>query len=108
MNVTKKTLSKIMTAVWVIGLILSGFLLSVPPARVPIFIGLTCIAMFPLIFGSRRYQIFGIVAVAGSLMLTYWEYEAGLRHKARMEHFRQKITEQHSATNIQPSEINTP
>ena len=88
---TKKSFPRIATAIWVAGLVLSGFLLSVPPARVPIFIGLACIAVIPLILGSRRYQIVGIVAVTGSLMLAYWEHEAGLRIHARMERLKQTV-----------------
>ena len=97
-----------MTAVWVAGLVLSGFILSVPPARVPIFIGLACIAMVPLIFGSCRYQIIGIIAVAGSLMLANWEYEAGLRFHARMERLKLEINQKQQMTNIPPSQFHNP
>jgi hypothetical protein len=108
MNITKKSLPKIVTAVWVTGLILSSFILSVPPARVPIFIGLACIAIVPLIFGSRHYQIFGIVAVVGSLMLAYWEYEAGLRFHARMARLKLEINQKQQTTNMLPSQFHNP
>jgi membrane protein implicated in regulation of membrane protease activity len=84
----KQSIARIATVVWVIGLVLTGLMLSVPPANVLLYIGLACIAIIPLVFGSRRYQIFGIVAAAVSLMLAYWEYEAGLRVQARMERLK--------------------
>jgi membrane protein implicated in regulation of membrane protease activity len=102
MKITKESFPRIATTVWVIGLVLTGFDLSIPPARVPIFVGLACIASVPLVFGSRWYRVFGIVGVAVSLFLAYGEYESGKLQKARMERFRQKIAEQHSATNSQP------
>jgi len=95
----KQSIVRIATAVWVIGLVLSGFLLSIPPARVPIFIGLAFIGLIPLVLGTRRYQVFGITAVAGSLMLAYWEHAAGLRTRARMERLHQATEKVNSTTN---------
>ena len=108
MKQAKQSSVKIATAIWVIGLVLSGFLLSVPPARVPIFIGLACIATIPLIFGSRRYQIIGITAVAGSLMLAEWEHEAGLRVHARMERLKLEMNQKQSITNAFFSQLQKP
>jgi hypothetical protein len=104
----KKSIVRIATVVWVIGLVLTGLMLSVPPANVPLYIGLACIGIIPLVFGSRRYQIFGIVAVAGSLMLAYWEYEAGLRFHARMERIKLEINQNQQATNATPSQSQKP
>jgi len=104
----KKSIVRIATVVWVIGLVLTGLMLSVPPANVPLYIGLACIAIIPLIFGSRRYQIFGIVAVAGSLMLAYWEYEAGLRFHARMERIKLEINQKQQMTNTPASQSQKP
>ncbi|HZL80042.1 MAG TPA: hypothetical protein VFC17_14495 [Candidatus Limnocylindrales bacterium] len=104
----KKSIVRITTVVWVIGLVLTGLMLSAPPANVPLYIGLACIAIFPLIFGSRRYQIFGIVAVAGSLMLAYWEYEAGLRFHARMERIKFEINQKQQMTNTPASQSQKP
>ncbi|HEY3932458.1 MAG TPA: hypothetical protein VGM58_08825 [Verrucomicrobiae bacterium] len=95
----KQSIVRITTVVWVVGLVLTGLMLSVPPANVPLYIGLACIAIIPLIFGSRRYQIFGIVAVVSSLMLAYWEYEAGLRFHVRMERIKLEINQKQQATN---------
>jgi hypothetical protein len=95
----KQSIVRAATAVWLIGLVLSGFLLSIPPARVPLFIGLAFIALIPLVLGARRYQIFGIAAVVGSLMLAYWEHEAGLRETADRKRFYQMLLKQNSITN---------
>jgi integral membrane sensor domain MASE1 len=90
---------RIASAVWVIGLVLTGFLLSVPPADLPLFIGLACIAIVPLIYGSRRYKIFGAIALIASLLLACVEYQAGIKHKERMQRLRQKISEKNQAKN---------
>jgi len=74
--------------------------LSVPPADLPLYIGLAFIAIIPLVFGSRRYQIFGIVAVIGSLMLAYLEHEAGLRIHAQLE-----INKKLQPTNMPPTQF---
>jgi uncharacterized membrane protein len=95
----KTSFVKIASGVWIIGLIMSGFLLSVPPDDVPVFIGLACIGSIPLIFGSRRYQIFGITAVAGSLMLAYWDYQTGLRIRARHERLTSRAVQNDKPTN---------
>jgi hypothetical protein len=108
MNKIKLSSVRIATAVWIIGLVLSGFLLSVPPARVPIFFGLGGIAVIPLVFGSRRYQIFGIAAVVGSLMLAYWEYEAGLRIHAQMERQKLEMHQKDQTTNAPSNEPRKP
>jgi hypothetical protein len=104
----KQSIVRIATIVWVIGLLLTGLDLSVPPANVPLFIGLCCMAVIPLVFGSRHYQVFGIVAVAGSLMLAYWEYDAGLRFHARLERLRLQINQNQQTTNIPPSQLRNP
>ena len=64
-------------------------MLSVPPANVPLYIGLACIAIIPIIFGSRIYRIFGTVALACSLLFAFGEHKAGIVHKEKMEHLRQ-------------------
>ena len=84
----------IATGVWVVGLLVTASMLSVPPANVPLYIGLACIAIIPLIFGSRGYRIFGVIALAYSLMAALGEHQAGIRQKEKMEDFRQ-----HWATN---------
>ena len=107
----KQSIARIATTVWVIGFVLIFFgisPLSVPPADLPLYIGLACIAIIPLVFGSRRYRIFGIVAVAGSLMLAYWEYEAGLRFHARLERLKQGIIQKQQATNAPTSQSQKP
>ena len=95
----KQSIVKIASAVWLVGLVLSGFLLSIPPDRVPVFLGLACIAIVPMVLGSRRFQIFGIAAVASSVMLAYWEHEAGLREKAQWQRMRQMILQRNAETN---------
>jgi hypothetical protein len=104
----KKSIVRVATVVWMVGLVLTGLDLSVPPANVPLFIGLACIAVIPLILGSRRYQIFGIVAVAGSLMLAFWEHEAGLRFHARLKRLKMEINQKQQTTNSPPSQLRNP
>ncbi len=95
----KQSIVRVATAVWVIGLVLTGFFLSVPPANVPIFIGLACIAIVPLVFGTRRFQIFGIAAIAVSLMLAYGEHLMGMRLKIQKQRIRQILLQSNSISN---------
>jgi hypothetical protein len=87
----KKPIVKIATVVWVIGLVLTGMMLSVPPANVPLYIGLACIAIIPLVFGTCRYQIFGVAALALSLLLAVGEHNAGIKHQDKMRLLRESI-----------------
>lgn len=95
----KKSIVRIATVLWAIGLVLTGLMLSVPPANVPLYIGLACIAIIPLVFGSRRYQIFGAVALALSLLLVVGEHNAGIKFQEKMRLLREKIERQYGNTN---------
>jgi hypothetical protein len=95
----KKSLVKIMAMVWVIGTVLTMGILSIPPANLPLYLGLAVIAAVPLIWGSRGYQIFGVFAAIVSLCLALMEHTAGLRFKTRMAHFHEKLSEQ-KTTNV--------
>jgi hypothetical protein len=99
----KQSIARIATVVWVIGLVLTNLMLSVPPANFPLYIGLACIAIIPLVFGSRRYRIFGVVALAFSLLLAIAEHNAGIIHNEKMEHLRQ-----YWATNAPPTNPQKP
>ena len=100
----KQSLVRIASVVWGNGLLLSTFLLSVPPADVPIFIGLACIALVPLVYGDRLYRKFGGVALAVSLFMVALDCFAGIRIKQHRESKNRKITEQNQATNASPQE----
>jgi uncharacterized membrane protein len=95
----KKSIARIATVVWTIGLVLTAMMLSVPPANVPLYIGLACIAIIPVIFGSRRYRIFGVVALAFSLLLAVGEHNAGIKFQEKMRLLREKIERQYGNTN---------
>jgi hypothetical protein len=100
-NITKQSAPRIATWLWVIGVILSGFVLSVAPGNLPIYIGLTCLGVVPLIFGSSGYKIFGVVAVCVSLALAYWEIDAGLRiHARRLERMKMELKQTNQDTNV--------
>lgn len=72
------------SAVWVIGMILIGFLLSIPPAKLPLFLGLACLAIIPLISGPRFYQVFGAMALFASLLMAFFELRNGIEIKKQM------------------------
>ena len=99
----KQSIVKIATVVWVIGFgltILGISPLAVPPIDLPLYLGLACIAIIPVVLGSYRHRIFGIVAVAGSLMLAFWDFEAGLRNQAKIDRF--KLETNQASHNINP------
>jgi hypothetical protein len=105
----KKSIVRIASATWIIGTLLIMFgSLSVPPADLPLYIGLACIAIVPIVFGSYRYRIFGIVAITGSLMLAYLQFEAGLHIHAQMDRLKQEINPKPQLTNATPSQPQNP
>ncbi|HVU26794.1 MAG TPA: hypothetical protein VHG71_03560 [Verrucomicrobiae bacterium] len=85
----KQSIVRIATLVWIICFMLFLFLLSVPPHDLPLYIGLACIALVPLIFGSHPYRIFGAVALIVSLLMVVLECWAGIRIKEQKEHNQQ-------------------
>jgi hypothetical protein len=109
MNKTRQSCVTISTVVWVIGLVLSISIsdLAVPPIDAGLYLGLAGIAIVPLGFGSRKYRVFGMVALVISLSLTCLDYDAGLRIKAMREHNRQAVAKQQSVTTSPAAEIQT-
>jgi hypothetical protein len=91
------------TTIWAIGICLTPFLKSIPPDDLPIYIGLTCIALIPLFLGSQRYRIFGAIALAVSIYLAVHEYSAG--QTSRLDGHSQKNAMQPS---VSDSPLNTP
>jgi hypothetical protein len=85
----KKSIVRIATVVWVIGLVLTSMMISVPPANVPLYIGLACIAIILLVIGSWRYRIFGAIALAFSILLAVGEHNAGIIYKEKTDRLRQ-------------------
>src|SRR4051794_29755684 len=96
----KQSFVKICSVVYVIGLFFSFSFLSVPPGLLPIYLGLLLFAMMPLIYGSRRYRIFGCVAVAITILFSFLEYRAGVRFHRYREELREKFEEQDRSTNV--------
>ena len=96
----KQSIVRIAAVVWVIGLVLTGMMLSIPPANVPLYIGLACIAVIPLGFGSWPYRIFGVIALAFSLLAAMGEENAGIKHQEKMRLFRQRIENKFGNTNL--------
>jgi len=95
----KESLVKIAAGVYVVGLALTFFIQSVPPANLPLYIGLGCIAAIPALKGSRPYRLFGILGIAIVLVLSVWEYQAGVRHKQYLKNLREHIDSERTRTN---------
>jgi hypothetical protein len=93
----KKSTVRIASAVYLTALLLSFFTLSIPPALLPVYFGLGCIAIIPLTFGSTSYRIFGAVAFAVAVALAVLEYKAGVKRQEWMRQLKHKIAETNSA-----------
>ena len=107
----KQSIARIATTVWVIGFVLTIFgisPLSVPPANLPLFIGLACITFVPLIFGSHRYRVFGAIALGVSLLMVVLECWAGIHIKEQREHNRRGIAQENQQTNVAATEQQKP
>ena len=95
----KASLLRIACGVFVVGLVLTLFNLSVPPAQLPLYIGLGCIAAVPVLWGSRPYRLFGICGIAIVLVLSVFEYHAGVRRKQYLNDLRERIDSERARTN---------
>jgi apolipoprotein N-acyltransferase len=105
----KPSLVRIASAIWGIGIVLTILgSLSVPPDDLPLYIGLACIALVPLILGSRRYRVFGAIALAVSLLMVVLDCWAGIRIKEQREHNRRAIAEKNQQTNAAATEQQKP
>ncbi|MBI5774861.1 MAG: hypothetical protein HZA89_14095 [Verrucomicrobia bacterium] len=87
----KQSIVRIAAAVYVIGFIASTMTLCIPPACLPLFIGLGVIALIPLAFGSRGYRIFGACALALAVVAAVEEYRAGKEWEERFRSLREKL-----------------
>jgi membrane protein implicated in regulation of membrane protease activity len=76
---------KTASIIWVIGLVLTGFLLSIPPDDLVFYVILAGISLIPLLWGSRRYQFFGVIALAISIFLAVCEIRAGQERTERKQ-----------------------
>ena len=82
-----------------VGLVLTFFIQSVPPAQFPLYIGLGCIAAIPALWGARPFRLFGIGAIALVLVLSVFEYHAGARRKQYLNDLRERIDPERARTN---------
>ena len=73
------------SAVWVSGLILIAFLLSIPPANLPLFPGLAGLAILPLFSGPLTYRVFGALALVVSFLMANFELRTGIENKKQMQ-----------------------
>jgi len=81
-------ISKISLIVFVVLLVLSGFLLSVPGNYWPWFAGMLVLAVVPAAVGPRWYRVGGIGGVVLSVALIAWDLDAGIKFRQRLEGIR--------------------
>jgi purine-cytosine permease-like protein len=79
-------ISKISLIVFVVLLVLSGFLLSVAGEYWPWYAVMAVFAVVPLVVGPRYYRLLGAVALVLSVILIVSDYAAGKRFRERHHH----------------------
>jgi hypothetical protein len=84
--------ARVASIAYVIVLVLSGLILSIPPGNLVFYVILLVLAVFPLIAVSKPYRIFGTLAVLLSLILIIWEIEEGIRYNREREKRIQRLT----------------
>ena len=82
-------------------------LTSGPPAKVPAYICFALLAFLPLIWGSRGYRVFGVIAVIVSLWVAAAESRAGVRYQERKEHLRKIMLQRNAMTNAPVTNTST-
>jgi len=93
------------TAVWVIGLVVSELLPSIPSARAPVFLGLAGVALIALLHGARSHRVISAVASAISFTLAVGEYNTGIKYRERRQKQLERIRE-YQRTNAPPVQHN--
>jgi hypothetical protein len=100
MAMNKQSNAKVASIAYVIVLILTGFLLSVPPGDLVFYVILLLLAIIPLRTGSKPYRVFGMFAVVLSLVLIGMEIGAGIRiNRMRQRRIQQFQEERKNGTN---------
>ena len=92
-------LPRLAMMLWVFFFPLTLMLLTPPPEKLGAYCFFACLALVPLIWGSRGYRLFGLIAVVISLCSAVNESRAGVRYKLRVEQIQQKSLERNSTTN---------
>ena len=88
---------------WVFFFPLCFMMLTAPPAKVPAYVCFALLVLVPLIWGSRGYRVFGVIAIIISLWAAIAESRAGVRYQERIEHLRQITLQRNAGTNVPPT-----
>ena len=83
-------ISKISLIVFVVLLVLSGFLLSVAGDYWPWYSVMSIFAVVPVFVGPNRFRIFGVVALLLSVYLIFGDIESGKHHRQKMQQIRDR------------------
>jgi len=78
-------ISRVSLIVFVVLLIATGFLLSVPGGRVPVFCIMGMFAVPPLIAGPKLYRLLGIVALLIAIVSAVSDYRNGKGFREKWE-----------------------
>ena len=84
----REKISKICLIVYLVLLVLSGFLLCTAGGRVEWFLITGLFAIPPILAGPRRYRILGSIGLVAVLGMAAVDYYAGQRFRARIERVR--------------------
>jgi hypothetical protein len=80
----KEKISRICLIVYVVILLLSGFVGTPPGGHLPFGIILIALALPPAIIGKRKYRVFGFVALSLALVGTVLDFKSGQKHKKEL------------------------
>ena len=91
--------SKISLIVFIVLLLLSSSLLSVPGDYWPWYSVMAIFAAFPIIIGPVRYRFWGAVALALSVALIFGDVESGKLFRVKIQRILERIREDQHSTN---------
>ena len=102
----RQSIVRIATAIYIVGLVIAFNIstLSVPPADLPIYLGLAAIALIPAMFGENRFRVFGGIIILVCIVMAGIEHFAGLKINEQMRQFHQKVDARNQETNAPPSQ----
>jgi hypothetical protein len=94
---------RIATWLYVIGFALTGLMLCIPPACLPLYLGLGVVGFVPLRWGTGWYRKFGRFAVTVALIAAGWEVFGGIQHHKEMLRLHERIKQLRSTNSVPQS-----
>ncbi len=87
-KITRARIARTFGSAYVIGLLLTGFLLAAPPGKLVFYVILGLLAVIMAVVGLGRLRIVGVVFILLAVVLSVREFRAGKEFEDRIRTMR--------------------